>query len=206
MLEKAILEFMHLKLPPASYIIYKALVESIFSHGKKKSLRVEGHSGSIPGRNSVSSVLEILLSCGLDSYGPDFPPRKVFQLPGGGTTSSSCAPHAFTLRALRETKKSIARYEGLFLLKSTGVTLAIGEGCCCPTDFLQQTSNGFSPHSIAKCWQAALFPSAKRDSTSSCCLPLPHRSLYRWPQINPKRFEVIIRLWSTSMKIYNPNL
>lgn len=52
-------------MPPANYIIYNALVESIFSHGKRKSTRGDVHSGSTSRRISTSSLLETLLTCGL---------------------------------------------------------------------------------------------------------------------------------------------
>lgn len=55
---------MHLKMPPVNYIIYNALVESIFSHGKKKSMRVDARSGSTSRKFSMSSLLETLLTCG----------------------------------------------------------------------------------------------------------------------------------------------
>lgn len=53
-------------------------------------------------------------------------------------------------------------------------------------------------------WQAALFD---RKGHNLLLPPFPPPlSLYQRPQINSKRFEIIIGLWSTSMKIYKANL
>jgi len=51
-------------MPPVNCIIYKALVESFFSHGKKKSTRGDVCSGSTSRRLSTFSRLETLLICG----------------------------------------------------------------------------------------------------------------------------------------------
>lgn len=52
-------------MPPANYIIYNALDESIFSHGKKKGTRGDVCAGSTSRRISTFSLLETPLICGL---------------------------------------------------------------------------------------------------------------------------------------------
>lgn len=158
-------------MPPVNYIIYRALVESTFSHGKKKTTR---------GDNRALGVLrETLLNCGLwITLSTQERQHKLQQL-----CSAQIHPPC--------SRGNKGEVNSLFLFKINRSDS--GHRRSCPSGFLGKSKDGFSP-----CQRGRLLVPRPRGTepplAASAVAALPPHSLYQRPQINSKRFEIIIRL------------
>lgn len=130
-------------------------------------------------------------------------------VPADPAALTDCVPaspwqHNFQqLRSRSRTKeKSTARRQGPFPLKPTAATLATGEGCCWLADFGEKTARwAFATFKEPNAGKPLPPPRPKGPqplrlrAARPAALPdasLPPRPLYRRPQINSKRFEIII--------------
>lgn len=200
-------------MPLVSCIIYSASVQPLLSHGKKKS--TGGRAMASPsGRISARSLLETLLAPGACGSRCPHGLRSSFpvaaQLPAAALRLAHPALPQLNKGEVNSATRGPVPIEthrsdfghgrrlllsGWLLREKARWVFAMFKEPNAGKPLPPPRPKGPQPLRLR-----AACPAALPDAS------LPPRTLYRRPQINSQRFEIIISLWSASMKIYKTNL